>query len=109
MPLQWLARVVKAIPLSHFSPTGRPEALARRNPCNAPLSYPAWLVQAALGLGDAMRRAAAAGCHWTLGPPAGGWAAPQGCTRVKSSFVFLILDQSHAAGAVESGGSSKNG
>ena len=70
MPLRWPARVVKAIPLSQFSPTGRPEALARGNPCNAPLSYPEWHIQAALGLGDAVRRAATAGCRWTLGPPA---------------------------------------
>jgi hypothetical protein len=39
----------------------------------------------------------------------GRWAAPQGCARVKSSFVLLILDQSHAAGAVESGGGPSNG
>ena len=32
MPLQWPARVVKAIPLSQFSPTVRPEAFALENP-----------------------------------------------------------------------------
>ena len=63
MPLQWPARVVKAIPLSQFSPTGCPEALAHENPYNAPRSYPEWHVQDALGLGATVRRAAAADCR----------------------------------------------
>jgi len=64
-----------ALGLSHHSPRlpNRPSRDPRaRTPCNAPLFHPERHVQAALGLDDAVQRAAAAGCRWTLGPPAGG-------------------------------------